>query len=116
MRYEVIKYTFIVYISSRNLFRSVVVETSIANNMFLLLSLILAVWLLYKWLVSDFDYFAKQGIPFVKPYPFVGSALGPMMQKESIVDLTTRYYDQFKNSKLVYCYDLELLRHFMHFY
>lgn len=96
------KYTFLCCISyeiTKFCFRSVVVETSIANNMFLLLLLILAVWLFYKWLISGFDYFEIQGVPYVKPYPLVGSLLGPMMQKESVVDLTTRNYDLFKNSK-----------------
>lgn len=69
--------------------------------MFFTLLVIAAVWLFYKWLTSGYDYFAKQGVPFVKPYPFVGSLLGPMLQKESVVDVTTRYYDKFKSAKSV---------------
>lgn len=60
---------------------------------------LLLVFLLYKWSTSKFDYFAKVGVPFEKPLPFVGNGLNVVLQRESIIDLVHRQYKKFKGSK-----------------
>lgn len=64
-----------------------------------LLLLPLVLWLLYKWSVSNFDYFEKIGVPYEKPLPIVGNSLGLVLQKEGFVDMTRKSYDKFKSSK-----------------
>jgi len=61
--------------------------------------LIAALWLLYKWLTSDHDYFAKAGVPFEKPVPIFGNLYGCLTQKESMIDVAQRGYNKFKHAK-----------------
>jgi cytochrome P450 family 9 len=61
---------------------------------------LLLILLAYKWLTSDHDYFKKINIPFEKPLPLVGNLLKIMLQKESIVEITTKSYYKFKHNKI----------------
>lgn len=66
--------------------------------MFLLIVIAL-VWLIYKWSVSNFDYFEKLGVQFDKPLPLFGNMLNIALQKESMLYVSQRSYDKFKKSK-----------------
>lgn len=66
--------------------------------MFLLIIFGLA-WLVYKWSVSNFDYFEKIGLEYEKPLPLVGNMLNLVIGKQSIIDLTKGGYEKFKKSK-----------------
>lgn len=61
--------------------------------------LLLCVYLVYKWSSKNFDYFAKAGVPFEKPVPFFGNLLSVILQRESVIDLIHRNYNNFKGSK-----------------
>lgn len=60
---------------------------------------IVFLWLAYKWLVANFDYFEKLGIPFEKPLPLFGNMFDLVFQRESMVEIAGRNYRQFKDSK-----------------
>ncbi|KAJ6648791.1 Cytochrome P450 9e2 [Pseudolycoriella hygida] len=68
--------------------------------MYVILLLVFVVWLLYKWTTSDHDHFAKQGVPNLEPVPVFGNALRSTFGRESVVDLFTRSYNKFKQSKI----------------
>nr|XP_029708443.1 probable cytochrome P450 9f2 [Aedes albopictus] len=54
-----------------------------------------ASYLFYRWSTSTFDYFAKRGVPFGKPYPLFG-ALWPYLKGEkSPVDAMCEGYRHF---------------------
>lgn len=67
--------------------------------MYVILLLGFVVWLLYKWLTSNHDYFAKQGVPNLEPLPVFGNVSSALFGRESGVDLFTRSYIKFKQSK-----------------
>jgi hypothetical protein len=75
-----------------------VVEKS-REKMFVFI-LIALVWLLYKWSISNFDYFEKLGIfSLEKPKPLFGNMFGLLLQRSSMVELTGSGYRKFKDSK-----------------
>lgn len=59
----------------------------------------LILWLFYRWLVKDLDYFEKLGVPFEKPLPFFGNMLDFVLQKKSLVQLMGKKSLKFKNAK-----------------
>lgn len=52
--------------------------------------------LLWKYLTKDHDFFKQLGIPFVKPYPFVGSLVQIMLFKKSTPDWLIFLSKKFK--------------------
>lgn len=66
-------------------------------KMFLAFAL-LFLWLFYKWLMTNSEYFKKIGVPYEKPLPLFGNALGLLLKKQSFIDLTRNSYYNFKNS------------------
>lgn len=68
------------------------------QKMFLLIVIVL-VWLLYKWSVSNYDYFEKIGVGSKKPVPLVGNMLPILLAKESMLDMTRESYRKFKKEK-----------------
>lgn len=64
--------------------------------MSLLLAIVGVVYVLYKWLTRNHDYFLKKEIPFEKPLPIFGNFLGFLLQKESFSDVVQRSYDKYK--------------------
>lgn len=81
------------------IFQSVVLAKPQKFDKMILWSVLLVVYLLYKWSTSKFNYFAKAGVPFEKPWPLVGNVLNVVLQRESIIDLVNRSYYKFKGSK-----------------
>ncbi|XP_037040468.1 probable cytochrome P450 9f2 [Bradysia coprophila] len=69
--------------------------------MFLALAL-LFLWLFYKWSVNNLEYFKKIGVPYEKPLPLFGNALGLLLKKQSFIDLTRNSYYKFKNSSRIF--------------
>lgn len=57
-------------------------------------------FVVYKWLTSDHDYFEKLGIPYEKPWPIFGNNLKLIFQKESLNDIIDRSYKKYKNLKV----------------
>jgi cytochrome P450 family 9 len=56
-------------------------------------------YLIYKWGTSTFDYFEKKGIPYNKPYPFIGSRIGMLLRNSSAIDFILELYNEFKDEK-----------------
>lgn len=57
------------------------------------------VYVVYKLLTKNDDFFLKKGIPFDKPLPIFGNFLRFMLQKETLLDVVQRPYDKYKKSK-----------------
>lgn len=49
--------------------------------------------------MNYFDYFKKIDVPFEKPLPVFGNMLKLLLQKESIIEITQKSYEKFKESK-----------------
>lgn len=60
---------------------------------------VLAIYLFYKWAVSTFDHFEKQGIPFRKPIPFFGTNANFITRKKDITESLTEWYNEFEHEK-----------------
>jgi hypothetical protein len=61
-----------------------------------LLLLLVIGGLLYYLGISNYNYFSKQNVPFVKPFPFVGS-MGPLLRrKQYFPQLMLSVYNQLK--------------------
>lgn len=78
--------------------------------MWMVLGLIaLGTYIVVKWVSKNFDFFEKQGVKFVKPYPLIGTNTW-LLGRENIAVILKRFYDQFPNEKWVIvfvslCYD-----------
>lgn len=59
----------------------------------------------WKWLWKGYDYFEKQGIPFIKPYPGLGSLWGLAPKTKTIRDFTIENYNLFPNETLIGMFD-----------
>lgn len=57
------------------------------------------IYLLYKWSISTFDYFEKQGIPFRKPWPLLGTNTNMITRKYAFNEAIQLTYSEFKNHK-----------------
>jgi cytochrome P450 family 9 len=58
-----------------------------------------ALYLIYKWATAKFDFFEKQGIPFIKPLPLVGSNSELFFKKQSFVKSFMDNYNKYKSGK-----------------
>jgi cytochrome P450 family 9 len=58
-----------------------------------------ALYLFYKWATTNYDYFSKQGIPFNKPWPLLGSDIGLMLKKLPFEESFMVNYNLYKNEK-----------------
>lgn len=67
--------------------------------MFLIILLVIALSVaIFKWVTKNNDFFAKRGIPYLKPLFLIGSSgqfLGKKSPQQSIID----HYNQFPDSK-----------------
>lgn len=59
----------------------------------------IALYLFYKWATKNYDYFEKQGIPFMKPLPLLGSNYAIFFKKQPMVQTMIEQYSEFKNEK-----------------
>lgn len=57
------------------------------------------IYLFYKWATAKYDFFEKQGIPFIKPFPLLGSNIGLFFKKKPFVESMVDAYNQFENEK-----------------
>jgi len=86
-----------------------------------LLLLGLLVFLAYRFLTKNFDYWKNQGIKFVKPIPVFGSMASQFLMKEHFLLWTQKQYRKFEGEPLVGYYqgslpgliimDPELIKH-----
>lgn len=59
-----------------------------------------ALYLFYKWATTRHDYFEKQGIPYIKPWPLVGSSkISSFFKKTPFVKLLMDSYNEHKHEK-----------------
>jgi hypothetical protein len=58
-----------------------------------------AIFLFYKWSISNYDYFEKQGVAFRKPVPFFGANLNMFWNRQPITDLIQKWYHEFEDEK-----------------
>lgn len=58
-----------------------------------------AVFLFYKWATSTYDYFAKQGMVFSKPIPLMGNNLNMVTRKLSFPEVIDEWYQEFRDVK-----------------
>lgn len=65
----------------------------------IILLIIVVFYLAYKWSISTFDYFEKQGIPCRKPLPLVGNNLNLFIGRKPFMDTIQLWYNEFKNDK-----------------
>jgi hypothetical protein len=61
--------------------------------------IIVALFLLYKWLTSNDGQFEEQGIAFDKPLPVIGNLWPLCTKKEGMVQFVERYYHKFEHEK-----------------
>ncbi|CAO1442022.1 unnamed protein product [Diamesa tonsa] len=59
-----------------------------------------AVFLFYKWATSTYDYFAKRGMTFSKPVPLMGSNLNMFTRKLSFPEVIDAWYYEFRDVKI----------------
>ncbi|CAO1441584.1 unnamed protein product [Diamesa hyperborea] len=59
-----------------------------------------AFYLFYKWSTSTYDYFEKRGMVFSKPLMLVGSSINMFTQKESLAETINNWYKEFRNEKI----------------
>lgn len=58
-------------------------------------------YLLYRWTMAPFSFFAKRGIPFHKPSPLFGSMGALTLRQETILDMVMKPYNEFKGKRYV---------------
>ncbi|XP_036144417.1 cytochrome P450 9e2-like [Monomorium pharaonis] len=73
----------------------------------IVLSVIAGTLGLYYFLFKDLNYFKKHGVPYVKPFPIVGS-MGPMLLRtQSIADFVKSLYDSYSDANYIGLYDVK---------
>lgn len=60
---------------------------------------VFVLWLVYKWLTKDLDYYEKLGVPHEKPVPLFGNMWQFFLKKESVIEIVSRNYEKFKKAK-----------------
>lgn len=58
-------------------------------------------YLLWKYLNKNFDYFSDRGIPYEKPIPIFGNMFGLLFLKRSIPDMLLNMSNKFRSNKWV---------------
>lgn len=68
--------------------------------MYLIALVLLVAWWLYKRSTSNHNHFSNQGLSNLEPVPVFGNLLPALLGRESTVDLFTRSYNKFKQSRI----------------
>ena len=78
---------------------------------------------LYVYCTRNFNFWMKNGIPFVKPHPFVGSLKDVVLQKVGIGRYITELYNEHKNKPylglfafdrpVLVVFDLEIIKNIL---
>lgn len=58
-------------------------------------------YLIYRWSTATFGFFSEKGIPFVKPYPFLGNFGSVLLRKQTFHEILLDIYSEFENEKYV---------------
>ncbi|KYM76793.1 Cytochrome P450 9e2 [Atta colombica] len=74
---------------------------------YIIVLLIAGILSLYYLLFKDLNYFKKHGIPYVKPFPIVGSMKSTFLRRESIPDFIKSVYNLYPNAKYIGLYNLK---------
>lgn len=65
----------------------------------IIIALVLFAWVFYKWATENNDFFAKRGIPQMKPAFLVGNNSGALLRKFTVPEFAMHLYRQFPNEK-----------------
>lgn len=65
----------------------------------ILCAIIVILFLAYKFLGREYDYFEKKGIPFSKPSFIVGSRSDFIKRNKSVLAVMRGFYDEFRDDK-----------------
>jgi hypothetical protein len=57
------------------------------------------IWLLFKFLTKDADFFEKKGIKYLKPFPVLGMTYNMMKSGNPMGIILKESYDKFRNSR-----------------
>ena len=60
---------------------------------------VVLIYLIYKWLTKDMDYFEKKGVKFDKAIPIFGSTNSMFRQRRSFPDACNSWYNAFPGEK-----------------
>lgn len=60
-----------------------------------------ALYLFYKWATVNYDFFEKQGIAYIKPFPLLGSNFSVFFKKQPLVTTMMDNYNKFRHEKFV---------------
>lgn len=59
----------------------------------------IAIYYFYKWSTKNHDYFQKRGIPYKKPFLFLGSSPSFWLSKQTIGEFIISLYSEVKGAK-----------------
>lgn len=59
----------------------------------------IALYLLYKWITLNNDYFTKRNIPHLKPKFFIGNLSGLFMNRYNPMEFIKAIYDKYPGAK-----------------
>lgn len=76
--------------------------------MFLIIGIALLIFLLYKWVTSNDDYFEKRGIPF-KPAKIFTTVIEMALNKKPITDWLVEWYNELKGHKYAFGFDVSVM-------
>lgn len=66
--------------------------------MFLIIGIVLVIFLLYKWVTANNDYFEKRGVPF-KPAKIFKTSIEMISNKKPITEWLTEWYNELEGHK-----------------
>ncbi|KAG5671810.1 hypothetical protein PVAND_001985 [Polypedilum vanderplanki] len=67
--------------------------------MLIIVLFLIAIYLIYKWSISTYDYFEKQGIPYNKPLPLIGSNRNLFFNRKTFIEVLHNWFYEFKDEK-----------------
>lgn len=61
--------------------------------------IVAALYLFYKWVTANYDYFEKKGVPFAKPVFLFGSNINMIFNKLSLPEVVEKWYNELKHER-----------------